>query len=206
MPHRTASWRVKTSIVTSGSRPSWREDALGAREVDVGRVARQDLVRRPRALTDPSVRFRSLSLRVAGLDRSDRVRSGGECSVRLRRGRVAPVRRIGGFAGRRIEAGETHLAGDGAGATAHGASRRAARPTRTASASDADADRPALAGRLGARPRSAAPRRPTRADRQVARREGVAGRVEVDLRRRAPQARACTDRVVVGRARGRGVA
>ena len=44
-----ASWRAKTSIVTSGSRPSRSRIALGAREVDVGRVARQDLARRPRA-------------------------------------------------------------------------------------------------------------------------------------------------------------
>ena len=41
--------RAKTSIVTSGSRPSLLEDRLGAREVHVGRVARQDLVRRTSA-------------------------------------------------------------------------------------------------------------------------------------------------------------
>ena len=50
IPHRTASCRAKTSIETIGSRPSLLEDALRPAEVDVGRVAGQDLVRGSNAL------------------------------------------------------------------------------------------------------------------------------------------------------------
>ena len=78
-------WRAKTSMVTTGSSPSRARMRLGAGEVDVGRVPRQDLVRRSSTLQAHQSRIGSSLARFAAIGRRLRLRGGGECSVRLAR-------------------------------------------------------------------------------------------------------------------------